>query len=259
MKKIEKVITHAGAFHADEVLAIAILRHFGVVAPVDRKFQVTPEELADPEILVLDVAQKFEPELGNFDHHHDRNLPATNILIADWLVVEGEISSEVRANLQDFLGYVSDVDRGIIPGGGIAASFNGVIRSMNPADLTQSTPAFEDAITLAQQIFASQMAVAERAVADAHIWAGLERIAGGKVAIQLDTYQLAGWKEMAEKEGVAFLVTPNPRGGWQIISRDSVLFNIPADVRQSFRHNSGFLAVYGTKEEAIAHAIEIAV
>ena len=258
MKKIKKIIVHAGAFHADEVLAIAILRHFGVVAPVERKFQVSAEELADPEIFVLDVAQRYELENGNFDHHHDKNLSATNILIADWLVQEGEMSSEVRENLQEFLGYVSDVDRGVIPGGGIAASFNGIIRSMNPADLTQSTTVFESAVGLAQQIFASQMAVSERAVADTHIWAGLERIAGGKVAIQLDTYQLAGWKEMAEKEGVTFLVTPNPRGGWQIISRDSVLFNIPADGRQNFRHNSGFLAVYISKEDALAHATEIA-
>lgn len=258
MKKISKIITHAGAFHADEVLAVAILRQFGIAAPVERKFQVSSEELADPEVLVLDVAQHFEPTLGNFDHHHDRNLSATNVLIADWLVGEGEMSAEVRENLQDFLGYVSDVDRGVIPGGGIAASFNGIIRSLNPADLGQSTTAFEGAVNLAQQIIAAQFAVAERAVADAHIWAGLERMADGKVAVQLDTYQLAGWKEIAEKEGVEYLVTPNPRGGWQIISRDSIVFNIPVDGRQSFRHNSGFLAVYSSKEDALAHATEIA-
>lgn len=258
MKKIQKVITHAGAFHADEVLAVAILRHFGVMAPVERKFQVAPEELADPEVLVLDVAQKFDPTLGNFDHHHDASLSATDILIADWLVSEGSLDPEVRANLGEFLGYVSDVDRGRIPGGGIAAGLNGIVRAMNPSDISQAMPAFENAVELVQRIFSAQLAVAERAVTDRKVWASLERIAGGKVAIQLDTYQMAGWKDEAEKEGVAFLITPNPRGGWQIISRDSVLFNIPADVRQSFRHNSGFLAVYGTKEEAIAHVTEIA-
>ena len=256
--KVKKIITHAGAFHADEVLAVAILRHFGVMAPVERKFQVNPEELADPEILVLDVAQRYQPKLGNFDHHQDRESPATNILIADWLVASGAMDTEVRGNLQEFLGYVSDVDRGVIPGGGIAASFNGIIRSLNPADIGQSMPVFEGAVTLAQQIFAAQLTFAERAVADRKVWASLERIADGKVAIQLDTYQMSNWMQLAEKEGVAFLVTPNLRGGWQIISRDSVIFNIPADVRQSFRHNSGFLAVYGSKEEAIAHATEIA-
>lgn len=253
MKKIEKIITHAGIFHADEVLAIALLNCYGMSAPVERKFQISEGEFSNPNILILDVGQKFDPVMGNLDHHQDSNSPATNILVVEWLVDKGIMDPEVRANLQEFLGYVSDVDRGIIPNGGIQASFNGIIRSMNSADLSQAGPAFEKAVDLAHKIITSQIAVAERTVADAKIWAGLERTCNGQVVIQEDTYQMAGWKELAETEGVKFLVTPNPRGGWQIISRDAVLFNIPTDSRQTFRHASGFLAVYALKEDALSH------
>ncbi len=259
---IKKIITHAGVFHADEVLAVAILRYYGINCQVERKFNVSPEELNDPSILVLDVAKVHDPMLGNFDHHQSADMPATDVLVAHWLVENGLMPSEVFDGMLDFLNYISDVDRGIIPAGGPAASFNGIIRSMNPvnvSDPAESNNAFELAVQMAEKILYYQIKTAERAVEDEKVWKQLERFMGGKVVIQEDNYQLANWTKLAERDDVLFMVTPNLRtpGAWQIISRDSKLYNIPVDARQTFRHPSGFMAVYASKEDAIGHVEEM--
>lgn len=65
---IGKIITHPGAAHRDDLLAVAIaLATFGCV-PVFRR-DPTEEELEDSNVLVLDVGGRHEPERLNFDHH----------------------------------------------------------------------------------------------------------------------------------------------------------------------------------------------
>jgi len=52
----------------DDVMFCAIALGFGLT-PVIYRRNPTPEELADPNILVGDVGGQYNPELGNFDHH----------------------------------------------------------------------------------------------------------------------------------------------------------------------------------------------
>lgn len=69
--QINKIITHPGIFHADEVCAIAYLQHLNVInsqTVILRKVP-TVEELNDPTILVLDIGGQYQPELNNYDHH----------------------------------------------------------------------------------------------------------------------------------------------------------------------------------------------
>lgn len=84
-----KIVTHGGNAHLDDFMSVAIAlvkRTWdcsreeprlpvesalgkacrGVV--VERR-EPTPEELEDPEVLVLDVGGRYEPEKGDFDHH----------------------------------------------------------------------------------------------------------------------------------------------------------------------------------------------
>lgn len=69
--------------------------------------------------------------------------------------------------------------------------------------------------------------------------------------IQHDKEVLIGWKELAERDGIKGLITNSNRGGWQIISYDSSKWRIPADHKQTFLHNSGFMAVYETLEDLL--------
>lgn len=50
--------------------------------------QASLEELANPEILIWDIGRRYEPDLGNFDHHQDHTLGATPIILLQALGLE---------------------------------------------------------------------------------------------------------------------------------------------------------------------------
>jgi hypothetical protein len=70
------LLTHPGGAHKDEFLACCVLiaRH---AVPVERR-EPTEADLAAPDVCVIDVGHRHEPELNNFDHHQlPRDLPPT--------------------------------------------------------------------------------------------------------------------------------------------------------------------------------------
>lgn len=66
VKKIKRIYTHSGVFHADDVFCVALLRNLGCEAEIVRTFKV-PETLGDGEI-VLDLGGEFDG-ISRFDHH----------------------------------------------------------------------------------------------------------------------------------------------------------------------------------------------
>lgn len=81
---MKKIIVHGGNAHLDEVAACALAIAAQKICmpseernlmPVIERRDPAVEELEDPEILVLDVGGRYEPEKGNFDHHQ---LPREN-------------------------------------------------------------------------------------------------------------------------------------------------------------------------------------
>ncbi len=67
----EKLVTHSGQFHADDVFAAATLRKLAPMALLirTRDPDVLAEVVADQSVAVFDVGDHFEPERFNFDHH----------------------------------------------------------------------------------------------------------------------------------------------------------------------------------------------
>ena len=65
-----RVVVHAGGVHMDEILAVGMICEREGVLTVERR-NPTAAELADPEVWVVDVGARHEPELRNFDHHQD--------------------------------------------------------------------------------------------------------------------------------------------------------------------------------------------
>ena len=65
---VRTILTHPGGAHKDDLLAVCVLiaKH-GV--PVVRRLP-TDEELADPQVAVVDIGGVHDPERMNFDHHH---------------------------------------------------------------------------------------------------------------------------------------------------------------------------------------------
>ena len=81
------VVTHDGAFHPDEVIAIALLKIAGLQFDVIRSRRI--ENILSADILV-DVGSKYSPADLEFDHHqfeksHALYGKSSAGLIADWL------------------------------------------------------------------------------------------------------------------------------------------------------------------------------
>lgn len=75
---MKKIVVHGGNAHLDEIAACAVAIAAQKICvpsedrnltPVIERRDPTVAELEDPEVLVLDVGNKYEPEKGNFDHH----------------------------------------------------------------------------------------------------------------------------------------------------------------------------------------------
>jgi len=61
------IVTHPGGAHKDDFLACAVLISKFPVSIFRR--DPTEDELGDPEVAVVDVGHRHEPDLNNFDHH----------------------------------------------------------------------------------------------------------------------------------------------------------------------------------------------
>jgi len=80
------IITHPGSAHFDDFFAISLVLAVNndVIYTIERRHP-TEEELANPEIWVIDVGMKLESDLKNFDHHQSTDTPASFMLVADYL------------------------------------------------------------------------------------------------------------------------------------------------------------------------------
>jgi hypothetical protein len=239
---IKKIITHGGEFHADEISAIALFyavnKRTRDQIYIERKFAVTQEELTDSSIMIIDIGREYNSALSNLDHHQDAKLDASNMLMIDYLLMMGE-DIRILTRLRDLLFQrVSDIDLGK------AKPF-----SYEYSNLIKGCVDFEQALEMASGIIWRMIVNIEKSILDEERYKSLPKV--GRVAVQDDTNIILGWKDLAFGTGVCFLVCPNVRGGWNLISCDSDLYCISESPNQIFRHNTGFIAVYLTKEEAI--------
>lgn len=68
---VKQLITHSGAFHADDVFAAAVFRLLVPDVPIlrTRDPEVLAQAVDDPDIAVFDVGDHDDPARNNFDHH----------------------------------------------------------------------------------------------------------------------------------------------------------------------------------------------
>lgn len=65
---IKKIVTHPGGAHKDDLLATCVL--IAIHGCEIERREPTPEDLADPNVAVIDIGNTHDPALSNFDHHH---------------------------------------------------------------------------------------------------------------------------------------------------------------------------------------------
>ncbi len=82
---MNKIITHPGKAHFDEFISICLILSNSVEDFFIERKEPTKKELNDPNTWVVDVGEKYEPTKKNFDHHQDKNLNCSYILVANYL------------------------------------------------------------------------------------------------------------------------------------------------------------------------------
>ena len=105
--------THSGPFHADDVLAFAMIRVFlDEEARVIRSRETETLERAD---ILIDVGGRYDPDTGRFDHHQANYTgPLSSAgMILQWLEQTGRVSAPIAGALREQLvDYVDAVDNG---------------------------------------------------------------------------------------------------------------------------------------------------
>src|SRR5690349_2932309 len=94
------VATHDGPFHADDVMAFALVRTF---YDSDAKVVRTrdPQKIAAAHIAV-DVGTEYDPSRLRFDHHQSSYQGPFSAagMVLDWLAQQGRMDAELAGSLR---------------------------------------------------------------------------------------------------------------------------------------------------------------
>jgi uncharacterized UPF0160 family protein len=271
--------THSGSFHADDVLALALLREF-----LDPRTVVVrtrdPAVLAECDI-VLDVGGEFDPARRRFDHHqHDyRGDRSSAGMVLDWLRAGGHVSAEVeRAMRRELVDYVDAVDNGRRTPEADVPCFTTIVGAFtnDPDDGSSMDERYERAVEVGRYYVRGIRAGVERALAarTAIVAAMARAVATGSRVIELPAY--LPWKPAYFEHGGSlhptdFVVFP-AEGSWRVVAippePGSFATKVPLPAEWAglegdalaevvgvpgarFCHKNRFLAVFATRESAL--------
>ncbi len=271
--------THSGGFHADDVLALALLREFHdpdtrIVRSRD------PDQLGECD-LVFDVGGRFDPASGRFDHHQQSYAGALSSagMVLDWLEQQQKIVPELAARLRaELVDYVDAVDNGKrTPDPGVPC-FTSIVGAFveDVGDGASVDERYLEAVRFAQRYVRGIRAGLERALAarETVVRAMATARASGTRVIELPDYM--PWKATYFENGgidhpTDFVLFP-AEGRWRIVAippePGSFATKVPlpeswaglendaldaaVGVRGArFCHKNRFLAVFDTRDAAL--------
>lgn len=230
--KKEKIITHNGSFHADEVLAVAT-----IFLALNGRIKVI--RTRDPEIIktgdyVVDVGGIYDPDKNKFDHHQEggagkreNGIPYSSFGLVWKKFGEKVCGSKAVAEVIDKkLGEPIDAnDNGIDTDGSRSSFANatiytlpGIIKALRPigGDMIDFDEPFHEAVKLTMTILKKEIerttasVEAERFVRDAYQNAADKRI------VIFQKYLPAGDLLSTEYTEPLFVIYPGLEGKWYI-------------------------------------------
>ena len=274
-------ITHGGVFHADEVMATAILSAIEIVT-LNRTFRV-PE---DAKAFVYDIGG------GNYDHHQrggngtrENGVPYSSAGLI-WRDFGKKLVSCEQAWAfvdQELIAGIDAVDNGVLPGVDYPvkpANISNLISGFNPDWDSEVKPddAFLEAVSFAQSVLARAIASAEsKARAKALVDEAIEASEGQIIVLP----QFAPWQEYVltsedpKAAEALYVVFPSNRGGYNVQAIPDAIGSfgnrkslpeawcgVPANDLQAvsgvsdakFCHNSGFIGGADSLEGAMVMA-----
>lgn len=104
--KVQLIISHPGGAHFDDVTAVSLIlaTHADTEFRIERR-EPLASELDDPDVWIVDIGNRHEPEKHNFDHHQALDCPASFVLVADYLGLAETMS------VMPWWHFKDDVDR----------------------------------------------------------------------------------------------------------------------------------------------------
>lgn len=220
------VATHDGPFHADDVMAVALIRTFhDSEATVVRTRD--PDRIAAAD-LVVDVGGDYAPERGRFDHHqaeYTGPLSAAGMVLA-WLTQTRQLDAELATTLRDgLMTYLDDVDNGRRAPAADVPCFPRIVDALNQPARTHAAfdLAFAQAAAFAQAWMAGVVAQHERVLdARREVRAAMDRaVSDGTRVIVLEEY--LPWKQVYFEAGGAshptdYVLHPGTDGSWRVVA-----------------------------------------
>ncbi len=219
------VATHNGGFHADDVLAFALVRAFLDPEAVVLRTR-DPAALADAD-LVFDVGGALDPTRRRFDHHqasYDGPYSSAG-LVLDWLLAEGHVDPELARLLRDrVVNYVDDVDNGRVEPQAHVPCFATIVAGYNRGAQTLSDfdARFLDAAAMAGELVGGLVAEHDerRQAHDLVLAAMAAAEQAGSNVLELPRY--VRWKPIyfangGASHGTDFVIMPGLDESWRVV------------------------------------------
>jgi len=245
--KAQLIITHPGSAHFDEVAAVSLILavHTDTAFRVERR-EPEQAELDNPEVWVVDIGNRHEPEKHNFDHHQDTDCPAAFVLVAQHLGLLDTMSVMPWWHFKDNVDRFGPVNSSIKYNAGddlvnrnpvevwLTASFASGPEECLPLLKTFGTQIIDDARMLKSQI---------------DFWRTSSRLVIAGVSAMIgETRESAGLEEFRrlEENPPDIVISLDRRdNGWRLYRYDGtpVDFSLISDCPEvAFAHKSGFMA-----------------
>jgi uncharacterized UPF0160 family protein len=218
--------THSGPFHADDVLAWALIQLF--YAPDANLVRTRdPAVLAGCD-LVFDVGGEYDPSRGRFDHHQTsyRGSYSSAGMVLRWLEDTGHVDAELASLLRaEVVDYVDAVDNGrVVPQANVPCFARMVeAYTQGPEELGAYDGAFDDATRMAAGFLRGIVAGLEqvRRAESAVLSAMDDAVREGRAVLFLDQYHK--WKPTYYAHGGAdhptdFVLFPGMEGSWRVVA-----------------------------------------
>ncbi len=271
--------THSGPFHADDVLAFAMIREF--VDPRAAIVRTRDSEKLDEADMLIDVGGVYAPQEGRFDHHqasYQGELSSAGMIL-EWLHAEKKVGELVaRALREQLVDYVDAVDNGRRKATPQVPCYSSVIATIAESAIAPDAHdrLYLQAVALTRQYIQGIVRGIERAeAARAEVVSAMEAaVRAGRRVIYLDQY--LKWKPAYFEHGgvdhpTDYVLFP-AEGRWRILAipvdrdciqnkrslpeqwaglTDEALSEVIGVPGARFCHKNRFIAVFDTREGAL--------
>jgi uncharacterized UPF0160 family protein len=275
-----RIATHDGPFHADDVMAVALLRTF--VDPEAELVRTRDPARIDEADVVVDVGGVYAPQKGRFDHHqasYQGPFSSAGMVLA-WLRETGHVHPDLGEQLAaGVVDYLDHVDNGRVAPRADVPCFPRIVDAMNqPArDHAAFDAAFAEATGFAAAWLRGLVAEHET-VLEARLSVGPamdDAVARGSRIVFLDRY--LPWKPIyfdhgGETHPTSFVLHPGTDASWRVVAipprpgefgqkeplpeawaglTDGALEAVTGVKGSVFCHKNRFIAVFTTREAAL--------